>query len=304
MFKKLISLFNFNQRELNGLLVLCFILVVAFILPGLLRLDDSTTLDDTDFERELADLNVPVKKASRRAKGLRAKQYSAKGPNLFYFDPNSLDDKGWMALGLSERQLNVLRNFQAKGGRFKKPADLARVYSISPTAYQRLAPYIRIQDVKEAGALHVKDPLGTDKRTATLRKKVWIDINTADSAGLESVRGLGPVLAIRILRYRDRLGGFYKKEQLREVYGVDSARYSEIEGQVFAGDTGIRKLNINTALFDDMKRHPYLSFRQMNAIIQYRKQHGPFSSLADLNRIAILDEEILRKIVPYLTIDD
>jgi competence protein ComEA len=125
--------------------------------------------------------------------------------------------------------------------------------------------------------------------------------NVADSAALESIRGIGPAFASRILKYRNRLGGFYKKEQLMEVYGLDSAMFGLLEGQILVDPSSIRTININTATFEEMKKHPYLTYKQMNAIIQYRKQHGSYHSIVDLTKIAILNDEILRKIEPYLT---
>ena len=40
----------------------------------------------------------------------------------------------------------------------------------------------------------------------------------------------------------------------------------------------------------------------MNAIIQYRTQHGSYKSIDDLRKIAILNEEIIRKIEPYFSL--
>ena len=127
-----------------------------------------------------------------------------------------------------------------------------------------------------------------------------IEINTADSARLTMIRGIGPSFARRITRYRERLGGFYNKEQLKEVFGIDAAKYAEIEEGIAVDGRHIIKLNVNTATFDQLRRFPYLSFKQMNAILEYHNQHGDYESVADLKNIAILDDRILRKIEPYL----
>ena len=128
-----------------------------------------------------------------------------------------------------------------------------------------------------------------------------VELNSADSAALETVNGIGPAFASRIIKYRSRLGGFNSKEQLREVYGIDSAKYQALQSQVNVDAGSIQKININTAQFGDLKKNPYLSFKQMNALIQYRKQHGNYSSVADLRKVLILNDEVLARLAPYLS---
>ena len=95
-------------------------------------------------------------------------------------------------------------------------------------------------------------------------------------------------------------GGFINKEQLKEVYGIDSLKYAAVKDQVSVNADHIKKININTISFDQLRLFPYLAYKQVNAIIQYRTQHGNYTSIADMKNIAILDDKILRKIEPYL----
>lgn len=128
-----------------------------------------------------------------------------------------------------------------------------------------------------------------------------IEINTADSAALVKLSGIGPAYAMRIIHYRERLGGYIRKEQLLEVFGMDADRYDALKNNVTVNPKLIRRLHINTIPFDSLKRFPYLSYKQMNAVIQYREQHGNYEHFADLRAVAILDEGILRKIEPYIS---
>ena len=127
-----------------------------------------------------------------------------------------------------------------------------------------------------------------------------IELNTADSATLTTLHGIGPSFARRIISYRNRLGGFYKKEQLKEVFGLDSLTYSGLQPQVRVDAGHIKKIPVNKVTFDELSHFPYLSYKQMNAIIQFREQHGDYESINDLKNIAIMNDEILRKIEPYL----
>jgi len=131
--------------------------------------------------------------------------------------------------------------------------------------------------------------------------KTIIEINGADSAHLTQIDGVGPAFAKRIIYYRERLGGFVDKEQLKEVFGMDDLKYNEIKDQVKVDPSRIHKININTITFDKLRLMPYLSYKQVSAVVEYRKQHGNYTSIADVKNIAIIDDGILRKIGPYLS---
>ena len=95
------------------------------------------------------------------------------------------------------------------------------------------------------------------------------------------------------------MGGFHNKEQLREIYGLDSARYDQIKDQISVLGT-IQKIKINRSTFDELKKYPYLNYNQINAIIQYRNQHGNYKNIYELSKIGILTPENLHKMAPYL----
>jgi competence ComEA-like helix-hairpin-helix protein len=205
------------------------------------------------------------------------------------FNPNGLPAERWKELGLSEKQISVIKRFEAKGGHFYKKEDVQKMYVISPETYAKLEPYIQIPPTQ----FEQKSP-------TTKASKVRIELNTADSLALDQVSGIGPAFASRILKYRERLGGFYSLEQLKEVYGVDSAYFAQWLPQLALNTAVVRKIDINTATFEELKRHPYLNYKQINALIQYRKQHGAYASLSDLKNIPLFTDEILRKLAPYL----
>lgn len=222
---------------------------------------------------------------------------------LFPFNPNRLPAEQWRRLGLTDKQIRVIYNYESKGGSFRRKEDLQKMYSISEERYRRFEPYIVIPEETKP-AMKSEFPYPARKTAPPGKISRIVELNAADSVALVEVRGIGPVLASRILQYRSRLGGFRNVDQLREVFGIDSSRYQEIFAQM-AVDTGaIRKIPINRVSFDELRKFPYLKYKQMNAIIQYRKQHGRYASVEDLTKINILDREILRKIAPYLVFDD
>jgi DNA uptake protein ComE-like DNA-binding protein len=150
---------------------------------------------------------------------------------------------------------------------------------------------------KSPGNDHPANATAFYKKTAA---GTVIELNIADSAKLTELAGIGPSFARRIVVYRNRLGGFISKEQLKEVFGMDDEKYNGLSSQISVNPLHINKIRINKIDFDGLRHFPYLTFKQMNAIIQFREQHGEYASLSDMRNIAILNDKILRKIEPYI----
>lgn len=304
-FKNLLtSYFSFSKKELNGIFVLFILMGLVLISPYLYPLFvKDEKYDFGSFRIEAERFRASAAKMGREQKnGRNDPELSLVKPDYFEFDPNGLSDQRWLQLGLSVKQIRVIRNYELKGGRFFKKEDLKRIYSISPEQYKLLEPFVRIS---KTTSLKVAKNFKTKYKPAgiTIRNMApIIELNSADSIELESVRGIGPAFASRIIRFRKRLGGFYRKEQLLEVYGMDSVKYDQLKDLIKVNAGLMNKINLNTFTFDEIRRHPYLTYKQMNAIIQYRSQHGSFKSIDDLMKIAILNDEIIRKIEPYIVL--
>ncbi|MBO6034901.1 MAG: helix-hairpin-helix domain-containing protein, partial [Paludibacteraceae bacterium] len=119
-----------------------------------------------------------------------------------------------------------------------------------------------------------------------------------DTLQLQELRGIGPSFARRIGKYREKLGGYYAKEQLMEVYGFTEQLYSQVEKHVTVDASKIRKLNINELDIAELKRHPYISFYEAKAIFDYRnsKSSCRIDSIEELAKLPDLKEnfEVIR----------
>lgn len=132
-----------------------------------------------------------------------------------------------------------------------------------------------------------------------------LDINIADTIDLQELYGIGPYFAKAIVKYREQLGGYADKEQLREVYGMTEDRYQAIAPKVIVTDNkSVRKININTASVGTLLRHPYIDKHQARAIVKLRSMGETFHSADDLYKISILDKESIEKIIPYIDFSD
>jgi competence protein ComEA len=223
---------------------------------------------------------------------------------LFKFDPNHLPVEQWVALGLTERQAAAIHRFEEKGGRFKKKHDLAKMRVIDPELFARWEPYILLPDSLPTKAQHATppDPIVTrSERPASSR--TLIELNTADSATLVALPGIGPSFAKGILKYRDRLGGYHSLDQLAEVYVLrDKPEAIERLRSLLVVDTmRIHRHPINLVTAEELGPHPYAGWKVAKALVAYRKQHGPFTTLADVKGCVLVTDSVYRKLAPYLS---
>lgn len=269
------------------MVVLVLVIGIVLTAPYVYRyIRQDTTIDFKDFDKDVALL-----KQANGGKDIEGDEPTSdtKPTNLklFVFNPNNLPARQWLQLGFNDKQIAIIKNYESKGGHFYRRQDLKKIYGVTDTDYRRVEPYINIPD---EGFTSNKLPAGET-----------IELNSADSAKLTKVHGIGPAFAQRIAEYRKRLGGFLNKEQLKEVYGIDSDRYHDIQNQLTLNPSSVTKIDVNHVDFESLRKFPYLTNKQTNAIIQYRTQHGNYRSIMDMGQIAILDEVILRKIEPYLS---
>lgn len=106
------------------------------------------------------------------------------------------------------------------------------------------------------------------------RKVVNVELNRCDSAALDMLPGIGPVLSARIIKYRNLLGGYADIKQLLEVYGLPPETFAKISQRVTADTTLLVKININSSDYRELVRHPYLSPAEVSTILKYRERIG------------------------------
>lgn len=211
---------------------------------------------------------------------------------LFYFDPNTATQEELCRLGIPERIAANLLKYRNSGGVFETKPDLLRIYGFDSLKYSELEPYIQLpakSQVAESGS----DTLAVAKGV------LLVGLNSADTARLKILPGIGDVFAGRIVKYRELLGGYVDKKQLLEVFGMQQTRYEKIQDLVFV-DRANRKMAINFADQKQLQAHPYLSYEQARSIVRFRNKNGSFTSLDQLLGEGILDENTFEKIVPYL----
>ncbi len=220
---------------------------------------------------------------------------------LFAFNPNNLPDSMWMQLGLTEKQIGVIKNYEAKGGKFFSKDDVKKMYCITPQNYAQLEPFISIPETKKYFIKDTAQIFAKEKKEIIQTELAPVDLNTATTEELNALPAIGEYRAKSILKYGEMLGGYTDIVQLKEVTGVSDSVYDAIKNFVIIRTKNIRKLNINT--LDPMQlRHPYITGSLARIIINYRKMHGDYVSVADIKKLGIVTEDQYKKLTPYLNV--
>ncbi len=114
--------------------------------------------------------------------------------------------------------------------------------------------------------------------------------------------GIGSKLAQRIINFRDKLGGFYAVQQVTETFGLPDSTFQKIKTRLAINGKAVKQININTASLDELKVHPYIRYNIANSIVQYRSQHGNFTSVAVIKNIMLISDDLFNKLEPYLSV--
>jgi len=299
---------RFTKKDRIGILCVVGLAGIVFLLPRLFakESEELTLIEDNIFANAIDTLQGRSKYPEQyRAENNTGYQYESSQSNnftkgkLFEFDPNTLTAAGWQSLGLNERTTKTIINYKTKGGKFYKGEDLKKIWGMPEGFYDRVQDYIRITSIE-------KKNFRPDYPKPVYEKKerniIAVNVNADDTTAFIALPGIGSKLAYRITNFRDKLGGFYSVEQIKETYGLADSTFQKIKPYLNVNADAVKKININTATKEELKIHPYIKWNLANAIVEYRTQHGSYKNLQELKNIVLIDEATFGKIVPYLAL--
>ena len=182
---------------------------------------------------------------------------------------------------LSKRQAEAFVRWRDLSGIYDME-ELRDCYVVSDSVAAALEPYVIFPERK---------PRPTEQP---------VELNTADSATLRSVSGIGPKTVVSILNYRERLGGFLRAEQLAEVPGVTERNYEKILKQIYCDSCKIRKIDINFASPKVLGRHPYIAPQALRKLLKARQLKGGWSTAEELVEENIMTRKEAARLAPYL----
>ena len=187
----------------------------------------------------------------------------------FPFDPNTVSLRDLQRLGFSEKQALSIDSYRQKGGRFRRASDFAKSYVVADSVFRRLEPYIRIPKV---------------------------DINAADSAAFDSLPGIGPYFAQKMISYREELHGYSFPEQLMDIYNFDREKYDGLKDLITVGPHDPYPLW--TLSEDELKKHPYIGTYGAHGVIVYRDNNPDSLRTVDgLVKAGVLKPDLGQKLL-------
>ena len=187
------------------------------------------------------------------------------------------------------------------------PADTLKKDSFRRPYYHRDTVYVRTKVIyrdrpdysgKRTLPRSASEPRDSfaPRHPVKIKEGEHVILNTADTTALQTIPGIGPYFARKIVQYGERLGGYISVDQLDEIedFPLESKRYLVIQ------NAKPRQLNINQLSLNELKRHPYLNYYQARAIMDYRRLHGPIQSLDDLRLSKDFPQEAIDRLAPYV----
>ncbi|MBD2768757.1 helix-hairpin-helix domain-containing protein [Hymenobacter sp. BT664] len=330
--------FGYSRSEVRGMAVLLLVVVAAIVAPLLLRPDLPVYLPAAD-QQELNELvaslkdhrtTTPSATAAFPQREGRGGHGHARYPTvaqvrLAPFNPNALTAQDWEARGVPHFVAGRIVKYREAAGGFKAKAQLKKMYGLTDSVYQRLAPFMQLpeeapkRNEPPAYAAARRGPDGKfppfapanaadhqlfDRSSRPRPRNLQpFDLNTADTTQLMQIRGIGRSRAKWVVRYRNQLGGYLREEQLDEVFVLKDApdlRDSLKKYTFVAPGFSPKLVNVNTASFDELYVHPYIGKPRARLIVAYRQQHGPFKQVEDLKQIPVLKATDWEKLRPYV----
>lgn len=299
--------FTFSKKERVAVCILLFLICGFIALPYLFTPKTVTVVADKELTDQIAQLQKNGSSATDKNEegGQQTYQPSLNTAppafELFPFDPNTIDSNGWKKLGISDKTIHTIVNYRNKGGKFRSPEDIRKIWGLRKEDADRIIPYAKVA-VTQYQSTYTHSINKSIVYKAASIPVAPLDINTATPQELMQIPGMDHSIPYKIVRFREKLGSFWDVQQVKQTYGMSDSLYQVILPFLKIEKTTLQKININSCNITELNREPFISRQIAQAIIIYRNQHGNYQNIEDIKKIVFLTQEIFEKISPYLTV--
>lgn len=299
--------FGFSATELRGFWLLSFVAIIFLIMLATLKplFILGASWDDTTVTTTHLDSLVAILEQQRSEE--KSQQLLAKETSTFIsFDPNIATREVLEQNNIPQWLVDRIIKYRDRGGKFLKKDDLLKIYGFPVDLHTSLYSYIRLPEQyrrESSNKVKYKSTKNSNHKTQSqsYRKTEKMNINTVDSITLQQIFGIGEVLSARIVRFREKLGGFHSLDQLSEIYHISPEVVQNLKDNSFLPpDNNVNKVNINADEVSTLASHPYISFSLARAIVKHREMYGSFNSLNDCQEVYLMEDSIIQKLRPYL----
>ena len=269
--KSIKSHFVFNKSQQNGIFLLVIIIITLqaiYFFADFSSESNSEALSQEEIETFQTQIDS-IKLAREEADSVKT----------YPFNPNYITDFKGYTLGMSIEEIDKLQRFREENKWINSAKDFQKVTGVSDSLLALISPYFKFPDwVIEA-----------EKKKSIERKMAPIsisDLNKAEAEELQKVKGIGEVLANRIVNYRTKIGGFRSELQLKDIYGLSYETREKLQRQFrVVEDKNFSLININEAKVLELLEVPYIKYELAREIIDYRQLHVKIKSFEEFSKI-------------------
>ena len=293
----------YTKTERQGIIVLVVLILGVYAAPKLFSFfkhaEDTDCKENEKFDKEYNDFISVLRETKPHQKSGPSFQSSPQREiKLAIFDPNTADSTTLLSLGLPSRMVKNILHYRNKQGKFRYPEDFRKIYGLTEEQYRTLYPYIQITkdfSSKDTVRLLTAQSVQRDTLMKYLPGTI-ISLNSADTTELKKIPGIGSSIARMMVNYRERLGGFFRIEQLQEIH----LKAEKLRPWFSIDIQHTRRINLNKAGMERMLHHPYINYYQAKVIIEYRKKKGSLKSLKQLSLYEEFTPIDLERLEPYI----
>jgi DNA uptake protein ComE-like DNA-binding protein len=280
--------FKFSKSQRIGLFALLLCLVVFQFVYFFIDFD-SDPIPAKENQKQWMAMPIP-KDSLHKAKKLLSKTYP--------FNPNFITDFKGYKLGMSVTEIDRLLEFRKTNRYVNSAKEFQEVTQVSDSLLRVIAPYFKFPDWV------TKRNQTKSYATANAyvkEKKVLLDINQASQEDLKKVYGIGDGLSERILKEKEKLGGFVSMDQLQDVWGLSPEVIEKLnEAFVVTAVPNVKKVNVNQATVKELMTFPYFKYPIAKAMVTFRSMNGGIKNSEDLAKISNFPVDKIKIIALYL----
>lgn len=280
--------FTYTKSQRGGLAVLFAIVVLLQL--GYYFVDFSLVESDSPDKQRWLAVQTQIDSLKRNAK--------SDVPKIYPFNPNFMTDFKGYKLGMSVAEIDRLLAFRKTNKYVNSAKEFQAVTKISDSLLAAMAPYFKFPD----WVTNKKAGFGkTAFRKFEKEKLIVLDINTATQEDLKKVYGIGDGLSERILKEKEKFGGFVSMEQVKDIWGLSPEVIENLNKSFRIGVLPkVKKININNASVKELAQFPYFRYAVAKSIVTFRSMNGEIKSAEDLLKISGFPVDKVKIIALYL----
>ncbi|MCF1421248.1 ComEA family DNA-binding protein [Mangrovimonas futianensis] len=285
------SHFLFTRRQRNGIFLL---ILVVLAVQAIYYVSDFTKPIDYGNQEEID--------AFLKERDSLVKVYEENSkPKIYPFNPNYITDYKGYVLGMNNEEIDRLLKYREQNKWLNSVSEFQKVTLVSDSLLKEISPYFKFPEWTKSSNNKQKTNSFSNNSNYPSEKK---DLNLATVGDLQKVRGIGPTLSERIIKFRTKINGFADQVELFEVYGLSAEVIEEI-GKHFTIKTPrhIDKIALNSASVNELVQIKYIDYEIAHEIIEERTLRDGFKNFNELLKIKDFPIVKLEIIKLYLTLD-